>query len=189
MSRTAVATTTSIFLPESTSNAFAQTITTTEPPACFESQIIINPGFDLDSLSKAPWIGDGDVICHGAYSAPCALSWNLENGSGFVNIQQTLHNLEGTYTLSYRYRAVSAVNLGTGFSCNIAVLIGDETLPETDLSEFGDWRLQTQTWTKDPEIPAEALFQIIASCSGEYDELAINVDDITFTSDCGPQAP
>lgn len=70
---TALVETTSTALEETTSTAVAETTITTEAPACVETQVVVNPGFDDSASSISPWFGDGLIITDGANSAPNAM--------------------------------------------------------------------------------------------------------------------
>ncbi|KAF4342880.1 hypothetical protein FBEOM_3170 [Fusarium beomiforme] len=185
---TALSETTSTVSEEATSNTLAESTTTTEAPACVETQVVVNPGFDLSNNDKAPWTGDGVLIHDGAYSAPNAISFIFSNGQGSAQISQALSNLDGTYRLSYQWGVFSGVNVGSGFSCSITPKVGDNNLPSVSPYEFTGWTSESQTWSTGGGNVAQADLSLTLECSGEYDQLTINIDDITFTRLCGPQA-
>ncbi|KAF9769339.1 hypothetical protein IL306_013253 [Fusarium sp. DS 682] len=186
---TALSETTSTALEETTSTALAESTTTTEAPACVETQVVVNPGFDLSNSDKAPWTGDGVLINDGANSAPNAISFIFSNGQGSAQIKQTLSNLNGNYRLSYEWGVFSGVGVGSGFSCAITPKVGDAYVPGVNPYEFVGWTPESQTWSSGGETVAQADLSLNLHCSGEYDQLTINIDDITFTKLCDPQAP
>ncbi|KAF4448442.1 hypothetical protein F53441_8165 [Fusarium austroafricanum] len=175
-------------LSETTSIIVAETTTTTAAPICVETQVVINPGFDSSDNDKEPWTGGGFLIHDGVYSYRNALSMFFQNGGGQANVAQTLSNLDGNYKLSYRYTLASAVNVFAGFSCTIQPQIGGVSLPSADLADYSGWTLETQTWPSGSQPVAQAELLLSLSCSGEYEQLTINLDDITLTRVCGPQA-
>ncbi|KAF5630151.1 uncharacterized protein FTJAE_8302 [Fusarium tjaetaba] len=185
---TALVETTSTVLEDTTSTAAAESTTTTEEPACVETQVIVNPGFDDSANSKSPWSGDGSIITDGANSAPNAISFVFSNGGGDAQISQTLTNLDGTYRLSYNWGVFSGVNVGAGFGCSIIPKIGDDVLPGVYPDGYSGWTAESKTWSSGSSAVAQADLSLVLQCSGEYDQLTINVDDITFTKLCGPQA-
>ncbi|ENH69819.1 hypothetical protein FOC1_g10009322 [Fusarium oxysporum f. sp. cubense race 1] len=183
---TALATTVTTALVETTSTAVAETTTTTEAPACVETQVVVNPGFDDSDSNKSPWFGDGSLTTDGPNTAPNAISFVFSNGQGSAQLSQTLTNLDGNYRLSYNWAVVSGVNVGAGFSCSITPKVRGDTLPGADPSEFVGWTPESQTWSSGSEAVAQADLSFVLECFGEYDQLTINVDDITFTKLCGP---
>ncbi|GKU14267.1 unnamed protein product [Fusarium langsethiae] len=66
------ATTTSILVSETISTTVAEPTTTTAgPPACVETQVVINPGFDASADNITPWTGRSYVINSGrSFTAP-----------------------------------------------------------------------------------------------------------------------
>lgn len=46
-------------LPETTSTTLAAATTSVQAPACVETQVIVNPGFDDSNSEIAPWSSDG----------------------------------------------------------------------------------------------------------------------------------
>ncbi|KAF5968667.1 hypothetical protein FCOIX_11275 [Fusarium coicis] len=184
----AIVETTSTVLEEPTSTAVAKSTTTTEAPACVETQVVVNPGFDDSVSSKSPWSGDGSIITDGANSALNAISFVFYNGIGDAQISQTLNNLDGTYRLSYNWGVFSGVNCGSGFGCSIIPKVGDDVLPGVYPGDYTGWIPESQTWSSGSGAVAQADLSLVLQCSGEYDQLTINVDDITFTKLCSPQA-
>ncbi|KAF5581843.1 hypothetical protein FPANT_8762 [Fusarium pseudoanthophilum] len=185
---TTLATTATTALVETTSTAAAESTTTTEAPACVETQVVINPGFDDSASSKSPWSGDGSIITDGANSAPNAISFVFSNGVGDAQISQTLANLDGTYRLNYNWGVFSGVNVGSGFGCSIIPKVGDDGLPGVYPGDYTGWIPESQTWSSGSSAVAQADLSFVLQCGGEYDQLTINIDDITFTKLCGPQA-
>ncbi|KAL5627050.1 hypothetical protein FOBRF1_001393 [Fusarium oxysporum] len=185
---TAFSETTSTALEETASTAVAESTTTTEAPACVETQVVVNPGFDDSDSSKSPWFGDGSLTTDGPNTAPNAISFVFTNGQGNAQISQTLSNLDGTYRLAYKWGVFSGVNVGAGFSCGITPKIGDNTLLSAYPYEYVGWTPQSQIWSSAGNVVAQADLSFVLQCSGEYDQLTINIDDITFTKLCGPQA-
>ncbi|KAF4502897.1 hypothetical protein FAGAP_855 [Fusarium agapanthi] len=185
---TLAATTATTALVVTTSTAVAESTTTTEAPACVETQVVVNPGFDDSDSSKSPWFGDGSIITDGAYTAPNAISFVFSNGGGSAQISQTLTNLDGNYRLSYRWGVFSGVSVGAGFSCSISPKIGDDILSGVYPGDYSGWTPASRTWSSGSNAVAQADLSLILQCSEEYDQLTINVDDITLTKLCGPQA-
>ncbi|KAG7420136.1 hypothetical protein Forpe1208_v003333 [Fusarium oxysporum f. sp. rapae] len=185
---TAFSETTSTALEETTSTAVAESTTTTEAPACVETQVVVNPGFDNSDSTKSPWFGDGSLTTNGPKTAPNAISFVFTDGQGSAQISQTLSNLDGTYRLSYNWGVFSGVSVLSGFSCSITPKIGDNTLPSVYPYEFVGWTPESQIWSSGGNVVAQADLSLVLECSGEYDQLTINFDDITFTKLCGPQA-
>ncbi|KAM0337698.1 hypothetical protein ACHAPU_011522 [Fusarium lateritium] len=180
----AMTVTTSAALGETTSTILAETATTTEAPACVETQVVINPGFDDSGSNKSPWVGAGSLINDGANSAPNAISFIFTDGGGSAQISQTLSNLDGTYRLSYRWGVFSGVRVGAGFSCSITPKIGDNALPAVYPDQFTGWTPESRTWSSGGNAVADVDLALVLRCFGEYDQLTINVDDITFTKLC-----
>ncbi|KAF5534546.1 hypothetical protein FNAPI_12335 [Fusarium napiforme] len=147
-----------------------ESTTTTEAPACVETQVVVNPGFDDSASSKSP------------------CSFVFFNGGGDAQISQTLTNLDGTYRLSYNWGVFSGVNVGSGFACSIIPKVGDDVLPGVYPDGYSGWAAESQTWSSGSSAVAQADLSLVLQCGGEYDQLTINVDDITFTKLCGPQA-
>jgi hypothetical protein len=117
----------------------------------------------------------------------CNRSLVFGNGEGSAQIAQPLRNLNGKYTLSYRYITWSGVNVGAGFSCSITPKIGNQQLASVYVGDYSGWESSTQEWSAGNDNVAEAELSLSASCGGEYDLLLINIDDITLTSVCdGP---
>ncbi|KAF5665610.1 hypothetical protein FCIRC_10478 [Fusarium circinatum] len=185
---TLAATTATTALVETTSTAVAESTTTTEAPACVETQVVVNPGFDDSASSKSPWVGSGSIINDGANSAPNAISFVFSNGGGSAQISQTLSNLDGNYRLSYSWGVFSGVGVGAGFGCSITPKIGDDILLGVYPDGYSGWASESKTWSSGSSAVAQADLSLILQCSGEYDQLTINVDDITLTKLCGPQA-
>ncbi|KAF5972232.1 hypothetical protein FBULB1_8829 [Fusarium bulbicola] len=187
---TLAATTATTVLVETTSTAVAESTTTTEAPACVETQVVVNPGFDDSASSKSPWFGSGSIITDGANSAPNAISFIFSNSGGNAQISQTLTNLDGNYRLSYSWGVFSGVGVGVGagFSCSITPKIGDDILLGVYPGDYSGWASESRTWSSGSSTVAQADLSLILQCSGEYDQLTINVDDITLTKLCGPQA-
>ncbi|KAF4438067.1 hypothetical protein FACUT_5230 [Fusarium acutatum] len=165
---TAFLETTSTVLEETTSTA--ESTTTTEAPACVETQVVVNPGFDDSDSSKSP------------------CSFVFSNGGGNAQISQTLTNLDGNYRLSYNWGVFSGVNVGAGFGCSIIPKVGDAALPGVYPDDYTGWTAESQTWGSGSNAVAQADLSLVLQCSGEYDQLTINIDDITLTKLCGPQA-
>ncbi|KAG5764257.1 hypothetical protein H9Q72_007655 [Fusarium xylarioides] len=185
---TALAETTSTVLEETTSTAVAESTTTTEAPACVATQVVVNSGFDDSASSKSPWFGDGSIITDGANSAPNAISFVFSNGGGEAQISQTLTNLDGTYRLTYNWGVFSGVNVGAGLSCSITPKVGDNTLRSVYPDGYTGWTPASQIYSTAGNVVAEGDLSFVLACSGDYDQLAINIDDITLTKLCGPQA-
>ncbi|KAH7236575.1 hypothetical protein BKA59DRAFT_312056 [Fusarium tricinctum] len=184
------ATTTSVLVSETIATTLAEPTTTTAgTPVCVETQVVINPGFDSSANSVEPWEGNNYLLDNEvAYSAPNALSLVFQNGQGSARIAQPLRNLNGKYTLSYRYIPWSGVNVGAGFTCTITPKISNQELAAVYVSEFTGWESSTREWSAGNENVAEAELSLSASCSGEYDQLIINIDDITLTNVCDGSA-
>ncbi|KAF5577671.1 hypothetical protein FPCIR_11997 [Fusarium pseudocircinatum] len=180
--------TTSTVLEETTSTAVAESTTTTEAPACVETQVVVNPGFDDNGNSKSPWFGDGSITTNGANTFPNAISFVFSNGGGNAQISQTLTNLEGNYRLSYNWGVFSGVNVGAGFGCSITPKIGNDIILGVYPDGYTGWTAESKTWSSGSNAVAQADLSLVLACSGEYDQLTINIDDITFTKLCGPQA-
>ncbi|RBR16931.1 hypothetical protein FVER53590_05684 [Fusarium verticillioides] len=53
---------------------------------------------------------------------------------------------------------------------------------------FDDSASRKSPWSGAGNAVAQADLSLVLACSGEYDQLTIKVDDITFTKLCGPQA-
>ncbi|KAF5671947.1 hypothetical protein FDENT_10793 [Fusarium denticulatum] len=185
---TALVETTSTVLEETTTTAVAESTTTTEAPACVETQVVVNPGFDDNGNSKSPWVGDGSIITDGANTFPNAISFVFSNSGGNAQISQSLANLDGNYRLSYSWGVFSGVGVGAGFSCSIIPKIGDDILLGVYPGDYSGWTSESQTWSSGSNAVAQADLSLILQCSGEYDQLTINVDDITLTKLCGPQS-
>lgn len=66
------ATTTSLLVSETISTTVAEPTTTTAgPPACVETQVVVNPGFDTSASDITPWVGRSyDLNSRRAYTAP-----------------------------------------------------------------------------------------------------------------------
>ncbi|PNP82196.1 hypothetical protein FNYG_04385 [Fusarium nygamai] len=163
------------------------TTTTTEEPACVETQVVVNPGFDDSDSSKSPWFGDGSLTTDDPTTAPNAISFVFSNGVGNAHISQTLTNLDGTYRLAYKWGVFSGVS-ADGFACSITPKIGDNTLRSVYPDDYIGWTPARQIWSSAGNVVAEADLSLVLECNGEYGQLTINVDDITLTKLCGPQA-
>ncbi|GKU09128.1 unnamed protein product, partial [Fusarium langsethiae] len=111
------------------------------------------------------------------------------NGMGTARIAQTLQNLSGKYRFSFNYGSVSAQGLGAGLSCLITPKIGNDALRSVGVSESSsDWESATQEWSAGNGDVAEAELSLFADCAGEYDQLFINIDEITLTKVCDGSA-
>ncbi|KAH7234263.1 hypothetical protein B0J15DRAFT_529950 [Fusarium solani] len=168
-----------------TSSTTLETSTTSEAPSCVETQVVVNPSFDDNN--GAPWTGSGSTTTNNPNSGSHAWIVNLFNGFGSANFAQTLNNLDGNYRLTYFYHAASWVNGGAGFSCTIQPKVGEQSLPSVDLYEISSWMSDTQTWSSGGEIVAQAELSFGITCYGEFDQLTIAFDDVTFTQVCDGQ--
>ncbi|KIL86232.1 hypothetical protein FAVG1_10629 [Fusarium avenaceum] len=181
------ATTTSVVVSETISTSLAEATTTTAgPPACVETQVVVNPGFDSSANDIVPWVGSSYGLQSGrSYTPPNSVTLIFTNGGGSARIAQTLQNLSGKYVLSFRYGSVSAQGLGAGFSCQITPKIGNDMLQYVDVYETtSNWDSTTQEWSAGNGDVAEAELSLSADCSGEYDQLFIHVDEVTLTKVC-----
>ncbi|RGP67477.1 hypothetical protein FLONG3_8498 [Fusarium longipes] len=181
---TTVDVTTSTVLEETTSTTVAASTTTTEAPGCVETQILQNPGFD-NGIGASPWQTESDVDANDVFSGTRALSFRFNNGGGSGSLAQNLPTLDGDYELSYRWKVVHGTNVGGGFSCSIEPKIGDSTLFGAYPYDFDGWNLDTQTWSSGGDAVTGASLSFSVTCSGEYDSLIINLDDVTLTRVCG----
>ncbi|KAI6774804.1 hypothetical protein HG530_001562 [Fusarium avenaceum] len=178
------ATTTSVLVSETISTTVAEPTTTTAgPPACVETQVVVNPGFDTSASDITPWVGRSyDLNSRRAYTAPNSVALVFTDGQGTARIAQTLQNLSGKYTLSFRYGSVSAQGLGAGLSCLITPKIGNDALSSAYVSESSSgWESAPQEWSAGNTDVAEAELSLSADCSGEFDQLFIYIDEITLT--------
>ncbi|KAJ3546897.1 hypothetical protein NM208_g1787 [Fusarium decemcellulare] len=179
---TTITETSSQTLSETSSTAL-ETSTTSEAPSCVETQVVVNPSFDDNN--GAPWTGSGSATTEDPNSGSHAWAITFSDGYGIAEFAQTLNNLDGTYELTYFYHAASGVNIGSGFSCTITPSVGDQSLPSTYPYEVNSWMFDSQTWSSGggPVDQEELLFSI--GCFGEFDQLTIAFDDVTFTRVCG----
>ncbi|CAG7564500.1 unnamed protein product [Fusarium equiseti] len=174
-------------LPETTSTTLATT-TSVQAPVCVPTQVIINPGFD-DSTSDdfAPWSSNGYLGQDHSVSGPNSLAFWFYNGMGEGSLSQSLDNLNGEYMFSYRWAVFSATNLMAGFSCTITPYIGSSVLQASDPYEMTGWTPDSQRWSTGGNTVSDAELTIKITCSGEYDSLTINLEDVTLTRLCGMQ--
>ncbi|KAL6364235.1 hypothetical protein LRP88_02152 [Fusarium phalaenopsidis] len=170
-----------------TSSTILETSTTSEAPSCVETQVVVNPSFDDNN--GAPWTGSGSTTTNNPNSGSHAWIVNFFNGFGSADFAQTLNNLDGNYRLTYFYHAASWVNGGSGFSCTIQPKVGEQSLPSTDPYEINAWMPDSQTWSSGGEIVAETELSFGITCFGEFDQLTIAFDDVTFTRVCDGQQP
>ncbi|KAF4471297.1 hypothetical protein FALBO_1794 [Fusarium albosuccineum] len=180
-SSTTITETSSQTLSETSSTAL-ETSTTSEAPSCVETQVVVNPSFDDNN--GAPWTGSGSVTTNDPNSGSHAWAINFYNGFGNANFAQTLNDLDGTYELTYFYHAASWVNGGSGFSCNIQPMVGDQSLPGTYPYEINSWTSDSQTWSSGGGPVAQTDLSFSITCFGEFDQLTIAFDDVTFTRVC-----
>lgn len=119
----------------------------------------------------------------------CNRALVFTDGQGIARIAQTLQNLSGKYTLSFRYGSVSAQGLGAGLSCLITPKIGNDALSSAYVSESSSgWESAPQEWSAGNTDVAEAELSLSAECSGEYDQLFIYIDEVTLTKVCDGSA-
>ncbi|RSL67588.1 hypothetical protein CEP53_002944 [Fusarium sp. AF-6] len=176
---------TSTSLAESSSTTIAETSTTSEAPDCDTTQVLINPSFEDND--GAPWVGIDGLRTD---QDPHTGSYNL--GAVFTNgglesytFSQSLTDLNGPYRLSYYYRIVSlsAWSGSAGFSCSIVPTVGTRQLNGAYPYDLGPWTEGTAVWT--PSSPSghvdQATVSFTVNCYGEFDELTLAIDDITFT--------
>ncbi|KAI8711212.1 hypothetical protein NCS52_01497000 [Fusarium sp. LHS14.1] len=165
-----------------TSSITLETSTTSEVPSCVETQVVVNPSFDDNN--GAPWTGSGSTTTNDPNSGSHAWIVTFSDGFGSATFAQTLNNLDGNYRLTYFYRAAWWVNGGSGFSCTVQPKVGEQSLPTTNPYEIGPWMSDSQTWSSGGEIVTEAELSFAITCFGEFDQLAIAFDDVTFTQVC-----
>ncbi|KAL4731546.1 hypothetical protein ACLX1H_000517 [Fusarium chlamydosporum] len=179
---TAVDETTSTVLNEATSTTLAASTTTSQAPSCVETQILKNPGFDDDSDTTS-WQGNGRLTTTGAYSAPNARSFQFFNGGGSGSFTQTLsRGLVGSYELSYRYAIPSGESIEAGFSCSIQFRIGNDDYPAISPDQLIGWTESSgYIWNSATDTSGLPFVAFNIECSGEYDSLTLNFDDITLT--------
>ncbi|KAH7173267.1 uncharacterized protein B0J16DRAFT_188410 [Fusarium flagelliforme] len=173
-------------LPETTSTTLATT-TSVQAPVCVQTQVIINPGFD-DSTSDdfAPWSSNGYLGQDHSVSGPNSLAFWFYNGMGEGYLSQSLDNLNGEYMFSYRWAVFSVENMN-GFSCEITPYIGGSVLQGSYPYELTGWTPDSQRWSTGGNTVSDAELTIKIACSGEYDSLTINLEDVTLTRLCGIQ--
>ncbi|KAJ4323536.1 hypothetical protein N0V84_004276 [Fusarium piperis] len=178
---------TSTSLAESSSTTLAQTSTTSEAPSCDTTQVLVNPSFDDND--GAPWSGIGNVRSD---QEPHTGSHNLRflfTGGGVqrYTFSQTLTDLNGPYRLSYYYRLVGWAGWdgSQGFSCSIVPTVGSRQLPSSGPSPDGpyQWTQENQVWanTSPSGHVDEATVSFSVRCNGEFNELTLAIDDVTFT--------
>ncbi|RSL54019.1 hypothetical protein CEP54_010109 [Fusarium duplospermum] len=167
---------TSTSLVESSSTTIAETSTTSEAPDCEATQVLVNPSFEDND--GAPWIGIDGLRTD---EDPHTGNHNLQS----YTFSQSLTDLNGPYRLSYWYRiaSISAWTSDPGFSCSIVPTVGSRRLNGEDPYDLGPWAEGTAVWS--PSSPSghvdQATVSFTVSCYGEFDELTLAMDDITFT--------
>lgn len=104
-----------------------------------------------------------------------------------MNVKQTLSNLKGNYKFSFHYRVASASS-GADYTCDYSVKIGDVSTSDLALDyDVGGWKSASQNLAIGAENVAEADVELSISCGGEYNQIAVNMDDITLTQICDPE--
>ncbi|KAM0371680.1 hypothetical protein HYE67_003101 [Fusarium culmorum] len=176
-------TTTTTALADLTTTAEVESTTTTAAPACVETQLFVNPGFDDSDNDIAPWTNNRGVITQTSpQSGPNALFFNLlENSNDNFGVSQTLSNLYGTYEFSYYYRFVS-ISQFADYTCDIELKVGDASLRGNFEDNVGGWKYGSVTFN-DLNV-AQADVQLIANCGGEYHQIVVNLDSFGFTRVC-----
>ncbi|KAL2672894.1 hypothetical protein Neosp_013611 [[Neocosmospora] mangrovei] len=183
---------TSTSLAESSSTTVAETSTTSEAPDCDTTQIVVNPSFDDDD--GAPWTGISNIR---STEDPHSGSHNLQvqsftflrfrftnGGIESYTFSQSLTDLTGPYRLAYYYRVADASG-SAGFSCSIVPTVGTRRFIGESPWDGGpySWTESTEVWN--PTSPSghvnQATLGFGVTCSGEFDELIIAIDDVTFT--------
>jgi len=178
---------TSTSLAESSSTTVAETSTTSEAPDCDTTQIVVNPSFDDDD--GAPWTGISNLR---STQDPHSGSHNLRlrftsGGIESYTFSQSLTDLTGPYRLSYYYRVagLSTWSGSAGFACQLVPSVGTRRFNGESPYDGGpySWTEATEVWT--PTSPSghvnQATVSFAVSCGGEFDELIIAIDDVTFT--------
>lgn len=107
-------------------------------------------------------------------------------GRGTANVKQTLSNLRGNYKFSFPYRVASA-SAGADYTCGYSVKVGDASISNLALEyDVGGLKSESQNLVIGAENVAEADVELRISCGGEFVEVVVNLDDITFTRICDP---
>ncbi|KAM0418977.1 hypothetical protein ACHAPT_012135 [Fusarium lateritium] len=184
---TALTESSSTTLAETSSTTVTETSTTSQAPACVETQVVVNPSFDDNN--GEPWNGVGNIrSTDGPRTGSHNLRFGFFGGGGQrYTFSQALNNLKGNYRLTYQYRVVSwsTWDGSAGFSCSISPSVGGSQLLEADAYPDGphSWTPNTQVWANDGTVElAQLSFSL--SCSGEFNDLYLAIDDVTFTSVC-----
>lgn len=176
---------TSTSVVESSSTTIAETSTTSEAPDCEATQVLVNPSFEDND--GAPWIGiDGLRTDEDPHTGNHNLGAVFTNGgTESYTFSQSLTDLNGPYRLSYYYRVVSisAWSGSAGFSCSIVPTVGTRQLNGAYPDQLGPWAEGTAVWS--PSSPSghvdQATVSFTVNCNGEFDELTLAIDDVTFT--------
>ncbi|KAM5345051.1 hypothetical protein ACJ41O_010913 [Fusarium nematophilum] len=188
-SSTTLAATSTTALAESSTTILAASTTTTEGPSCIESQVVVNPGFE-DDANGAPWSGAG-LTTENPRTGSYNVHYGFNSGGGqSKTLTQTLHNLEGNFDLQYYYslaraRPYSGVELG--FFCTIVATVGGREVSRVDV-EGGGWSSSSRVWANPSPggVVDEAELKFVISCIGDFEEIVVAIDDITFTRACRP---
>ncbi|KAH7174433.1 uncharacterized protein B0J16DRAFT_404105 [Fusarium flagelliforme] len=178
-----VGVTTTTTFAESTTTAHAESTTTTVAPACVETQLLSNPGFDNSNSDIAPWTTNNGAITQSSpQSGANALAYSF-NDSGYNAgiVEQTVTDLDGTYEFSYYYRIVS-ISPGADFVCDIELSVGGTTGRGAIEDSVGGWKTASIILTDLSAV--QASLQFTTSCRGEYRQIQVNIDTLEFKRIC-----
>ncbi|KAF9777482.1 hypothetical protein IL306_004410 [Fusarium sp. DS 682] len=140
--------------------------------------------FDDSSLDISPWTGEGLIIQDEPQSGPRALALYFAFGGGYdLGVKQTLTNLNGNYRFSYSYRVLSA-SFGADYTCELQLKIGDTTIRGDMDSSVGGWKSSSQIWSSNGENVAEADVELNINCGGEFEQVRVNIDSLSFKQVC-----
>lgn len=117
------------------------------------------------------------------YTNLCCLRAYSFNGGGYNAgiVSQTVTDLHGTYEFPYYYRIVS-ISLGADFVCDIQLSVGGTSGRGSIEDSVGGWKTASIILT-DLSV-AQASLQFTTSCSGEYQQIQVNIDTLGFKRIC-----
>ena len=98
---------------------------------------------------------------------------------------QTLGNIKaGEYKLAYRWRLLWAEGGRDRLGCYIRPQVGNTYFdPEFPDRQRDSFSRAVRTWSAAQDFN-EVKLEVMVACSGDFDSLNFNFDDITLTSIC-----
>ncbi|RKL22953.1 hypothetical protein BFJ68_g1159 [Fusarium oxysporum] len=175
-------TTTASTAVDATTTTETESTTTSAAPACVETELFINPGFDNSDVSISPWISNGIISQDHPQSGPNALALFLEDTQNSQSARQTLSSLNGDYLFSYFYKVVGT-DIGADYVCAFYLTVGSQEIRGDMDYTVGGWKSSQISYTQE-EAVEQTDVGIKITCSGDFAEVQVNIDSLSFTRVC-----